>query len=388
MNSRRRAFVSSLIVTALLSWAVPASAQIVQPFATGLLSPVKLLAIPGGGLLVSESSFSPNTGRVSLLDRDGRRFTVIEGLPSGRHLLGADNGGPSGLLLTSRRLYIVIGAGDTVIPGAVPGSEILNPNVSSPLFSSVLLLEFPDGNLPFDLTLPSGFTHARIAAGEGIYLRSAAGQYVRVSRLVDFPNSIPEPQPAEPRHVRISNSFGIVGDDRLISVVDASRNLIWSVPIVRDAPVGVLAQFPSVANTNPALGPPVIDSVPASIREAGGDFIVSFLTGFPFGAGAASIWRVNRASGAVVRLAGGLQTAVDVLPLSDDASQCYVIEYSSNFLAGAPGRLVQVDTQRGTILPLATGLITPTSMAKDLRSGELYVTERTGGRVLRVLVPR
>jgi hypothetical protein len=375
------------VFASLLMSALPAAAQVVQEFARGLLSPIKLLAIPGGGLLVAEAGIGPNTGRVSLLDRDGRRFTVIEGLPSGRHLLEGDFGGPSGLLLTSRRLYIVIGGGDTVIPGAVPGSEILNPSPSSPLFSSVLLLEFPDGNLPFDMTLPSGPTHARIAAGEGIYLRSASGQNVRVSRLADIPNSIPEPLPAEPRHVRISNTFGIVGNDSLVSVVDASRNVIWNIPIVSGTSPTIVASFPSVPNTNPALGPPVVDAVPASIREAGGDFVVSFLTGFPFGAGAASIWRVNRTTGAVARIAGGLQTAVDVLPINADATLSYVIEYSTNFLAGAPGRLLQVDATRGTTLVLATGLLRPTNMAKDLRSGDLYVTEYGGGRVVRVLVP-
>lgn len=387
MKSHKLLIRALAVATVLLSGTV-ATAQVVSEFASGLLSPIKLLAIPGGGVLVAEAGIGPNTGRISLVDRDGRRFTVIDGLPSGRHLLGADNSGPSGLLLTNRRLYVVIGGGDTAIPGAVPGSEIPNPAPSSPLFSSVLLLEFVGTDFAFDFTLPSGSAHTRIASGEGVYIRNPQGASMRVSMLVDFPNTIPEPQPAEPRHVRISNSFGIVGNDNLIAVVDASRNLIWSVPITPRGSTGVAAFFPPVANTNPALGPPVVDSVPASIREAGGNFIVSFLTGFPFGAGAASLWRVNRSTGAIDRLASGLQTAVDVLPLTDDASQCYVIEYSTNFLAGATGRLLLVDTQRGTTLPLATGLVTPTHMARDLRTGDLYVTENSRGRIVRVLVPR
>ena len=386
MNFCKLFRLPTFVLSIVLLSAVAATAQVIQEYATGLLRPIKLLAIPGGGMLVAEAGVGPNTGRVSLIDRGGRRFTVIEGLPSGYHLLGTDASGPAGLLLTSRRLYIVIGGGDTVIPGAAAGSEIPNPNPSSPLFSCVLLLEFPDANLPFDMILPSGPTHTRIANGEGIYLRSSTGQ-VRISRLADIPNSIPEPRPDEPRHVRISNTFGIVGDDKLVSVVDASRNIIWSIPIVAGTSPTALITFPLVANTNPALGPPVIDPVPASIREAGSNFVVSFLTGFPFGAGAASIWRVNRATGAAERIAGGLQTAVDVLPINADGSLSYVLEYSTNFLAGAPGRLLQVDAARGTTLEIAPGLVTPTSMARDLFSGQFFVTENSRNRIVRVLVP-
>ena len=388
MSTLKRASASLCFVATVLLAAQPATAQVVQEFATGLLAPIKLLAIPGGGMLVAEAGVGSNTGRVSLVDRDARRFTVIDGLPSGFHLLGPDAGGPSGLLLTSTRLYVVIGAGDTAIPGAAPATEILNPNPTSPLFSSVLLFEFAEGPLPMGFTLPSGNTHTRIAAGEGVYIRNERGAFMRVSMLADIPNSIPEPRPTEPRHVRISNPFGIVGDDNLVSVVDASRNVIWNIPITPTlgAPVAV-ASFPSVTNTNPALGPPVVDAVPAGIRLAGDSFIVSFLTGFPFAPGAASISRVDRRSGVATRMAGGLQTAVDVLPANADASLSYVLEYSSNFLAGAPGRLLQVDATRGTSLVIATGLVTPTSIARDLQTGQYFVTENSRGRMVRVLVP-
>ena len=388
MSTLKRASVGLFLFATLLLAAQPATAQVVQEFATGLLAPIKLLAIPGGGMLVAEAGNGPNTGRVSLVDRDARRFTVIDGLPSGFHILGPNASGPSSLLLTSTRLYVVIGGGDTVLAGAAPTTEILNPNPSSPLFSSVLLFEFAEGPLPMGFTLPSGNTHARLAAGEGVYIRNERGAFMRVSMLADIPNSIPEPRPDEPRHVRISNTFGIVGDDNLVSVVDASRNLIWNIPITPTlgAPVAV-ASFPSVANTNPALGPPVVDAVPAGFRLAGDSFIVSFLTGFPFAPGAASISRVDRRSGAVTRIAGGLQTAIDVLPANADASLSYVLEYSTNFLAGAPGRLLQVDATRGTSLVIATGLVTPTSIARDLQTGQYFVTENSRGRIVRVLVP-
>ena len=110
MSTLKRASVGLFFFATLLLAAQPATAQVVQEFATGLVAPIKLLAIPGGGLLVAEAGAGSNTGRVSLVDRDARRFTVIDGLPSGFHLLGPDAGGPSGLLLTSTRLYVVIGS--------------------------------------------------------------------------------------------------------------------------------------------------------------------------------------------------------------------------------------------------------------------------------------
>jgi hypothetical protein len=76
--------------------------------------------------------------------------------------------------------------------------------------------------------------------------------------------------------------------------VDASFNRVWTVPITPTlgAPA-VLVNFAPVPNTLPALGAPVSEAVPASIREVGNDYLVSLLTGFPFGPGAASVWRVK-----------------------------------------------------------------------------------------------
>lgn len=72
-------------------------------------------------------------------------------------------------------------------------------------------------------------------------------------------------------------------------------------------------------------------------------------------------------------------------PASD---QAYVLEYSTNFLAGAAGRLLRVDGVRGTSLVIADGLRSPTSLATDTRTGDLFVTEFFANRVMRVLVPK
>ena len=373
---------------ALALGAVPAAAQVVQPFASGLRAPVKLFALPHGELLVSEAGSGPNTGRVSFVDRDGRRSTIIDGLPSGfAGPTGTEPGGPSGLLQTGRRLFVVIGAGDAVIENA---GTIPNPSPSSPLFSSVLLLEFPDGagEFGFDFALPAS-AHAAIAAGQGIYLRNASGESVRVSRLADFPDYVAEPTAAEPRNVRHSNPFGIVGSNAGIAVVDAASNRLWTVAITPTLGTPVaLANFAPVPNTVPGLGPPVSDAVPTSVREVGNDYLVSLLTGFPFGPGAASVSRVNRFTGATERVLSGLQTAIDVLPIPGTSDQFYVLEYSRAFLANGPGRLLRVDGTRGTSLVLADPLQNATSMALDTRTGDLFVIERRANRIVKVLVPK
>ncbi|MEO7158101.1 MAG: ScyD/ScyE family protein [Vicinamibacterales bacterium] len=373
---------------ALALVAVPATAQVVQPFVTGLRAPIKLFALPESQLLVAEAGNGPNTGRVSFVDRDGRRSTIIDGLPSGFGGPGnAEPSGPSALLQVGRRLFVVISAGDVAIETT---TAIPNPAVSSPLFSSVLLLEFPDsaGEFGFGFALPAS-AHAAIAAGQGVYLRNTRGESVRVSRLADFPDFVAEPTAAEPRNVRISNPFGIVGSNDGIAVVDASFNRVWTVAVTPTlgGPVA-LANFAPVPNTVPGLGGPVAEAVPAGIRQVGNDYLVSLLTGFPFGPGAASVWRVNRFSGATERVLSNLQTAVDVLPVPGTSDQFYVLEYSRAFLANGPGRLIRVDGTRGTSLVMADPLQNATSMALDTRTGDLFVTELAANRIVKVLVPK
>ncbi len=328
----------SLMVALVPALAGLAVGQVVQEHVAGLRFPAKLLALPDGELLVTEAGAGPNTGRVSFINRDARQFTVIDGLPSGL-FLGRDASGPAGLLLVDRRLYVVIGGGDTTLPGAGQGSEIPNPQPASPLFSSVLVLEFPDaaGQFSLGFALPPS-QHDVLAADRAVYLYNADGEAVRVSRLADFPDYTAEPRPDEPRHVRLSNPYGIVGSAAGLAINDASNNLVWTIALAPGGPPARLATLANVPNTLfPGFGPPTSEAVPASLRVAGDDFVVSLLTGFPFGPGAASLLRISRATGAVTPIVGGLQTAVDVLPVSGTTDQFYVVEYSNSFLTGGPG---------------------------------------------------
>src|SRR6267154_3224729 len=85
--------------------------------ASGLLSPSKLIQTPLGNFLVSENGTgAPNTGRVSIVDRDGNRRTLLEGLPSAIDHTGGRSG-TSALCLRGRTLFVVNGLGNVTLPG-------------------------------------------------------------------------------------------------------------------------------------------------------------------------------------------------------------------------------------------------------------------------------
>ena len=382
----KRLLATSMLVAAGWTMGAQASAQVVQTVVEQLKAPLKLLALDNGTVLVAEAGRGPNQGRVSAIDRSRRRTTLIDQLPGGLHWNGGASG-PSGLILRGSRLYILIGNGDSVLAGPAQGSEIANPNVSSPLLSSLLAAEFDAGEegLSGDFSLPR-HAHDRMAAGEVVTLFNARGQACRLWRVADIPSYLPEPRPDAPANVRVSNPFGMVGTAGRIDVVDASRNLIWRVnPDTGE--LAIVAAFP-VVPSSVQPGPPVAEAVPSTIRAWGDDLLVSYLTGFPFGPGAAQVRRVNRHTGASEPAVTGLQTAVDVLPVTRGRGRFYVLEYSSNFLAGAPGRLLRIEEGGGTPTVLASGLRTPVSMEPDPLTGDLLVLDHDGGRLLLVQIPR
>jgi hypothetical protein len=384
---RQRSVVQSCVLCVIVLSAASARAQVVQEYVTGLLSPIRLVAQPDGSLFVAEGGTGRNDGRVSLVDRDGRRFTVIDGLPSGL-FMGTDPSGPSGVLLRGQRLFILIGGGNSVLVGPAPGSELPNPNPTSPLFNSVLLVD-----LASDQTVPLGFTfppeaHSILVGGGAVYIGNGRGEQIRVSRLVDFPDFVAEPRPDVPANVRGANTFGIVGSDAHLDIVDAARNLAFAVDIASPGSARTLVTFAPVANPLAPMGPPVVDAVPSSIRGSGDALIVSYLTGFPFAAGAASVQVVDRHAGTTRTLISGLQTVIDTAPSATPEGQIYVLEYSRNFLANAPGRLLRFDSPTARPIVIADPLANPTSVVVDPRTGDLWVSEIRAGRIVRVLAPR
>jgi hypothetical protein len=380
MVHKRLVLLPALCVALLLA-PRPVPAQNVTDFASGLKAPVKVTFTPAGNLLVSEAGTGPNTGRVSLVHRDGTRITILDGLPSGLSAVGGNApSGPSGMEPLADAWYLVIGAGDESLPGTSPGAEVPNPALSSPILSSVLKLRFSAtidttfGN--FNLTPAQ---HAALSSGAELAINNPAGETLRISLLVDFPDLIGP---------RSSNPFGIQAFGTRLYVVDASQNAIQSI----DPTNGTYQTIASFAPlTNPTPPPPVVDAVPDSIRLLNSGFLVSFLTGFPFTPGRAEVRRVDPVTGASSQLIGGLNSAIDVLPVAGGPDQYLVLEFSTNQLLNAPGRLLYFTAPAATGAPplgpptvAATGLITPTSMALDRVARELFVTELGTGKIRKV----
>jgi hypothetical protein len=353
-------------------------AQNVTDFASGLKAPVKVTFTPAGNLLVSEGGTGPNTGRVSLVHRDGTRITILDGLPSGLSAVGGNApSGPSGMEPLGDAWYLAIGAGDESLPGTTPGSEVPNPSPSSPILSSILRLRFgttidaTQGN--FTLTPAQ---HTALKAGGELSINSASGETLRVSLLVDFPDLVGP---------RSSNPFGLQAFGTRLYLVDASLNSVVSVDPTNGT-YQTVASFPPLPNSAPP--PPVVDAVPDSIRLQNSQFLVSFLSGFPFTPGVSEVRRVDPVTGASTQLIAGLNSAIDVLPVvgpGGGSNQYLVLEFSTNQTAGAPGRLLYFNAPAvnpGVVA--ATGLVTPTSMVLDRASREAFVTELGTGKIRRI----
>ena len=356
----------------------------------GLKAPGKMLALETGAILVSESGTGVHDSRVTAFDTDGNRLTLIEGLPSGLAFPNNDPSGASGLALRNHTLYIAISAGDSGIAGPVQGSEIPNPNKSSPIFSSVLALEF-DRNLS-GVTAPFRVTPAR---PPGARAPRARGARQRAGRTRDAAPRGRHPGPpartasrlaAERARPRIRSRSNRTGPCALW-LVDASRNLIWKVDICENT-FSTLTTFPPTTNPTPA-GPPRIDAVPTSARTWNGDLLVSFLSGAPFLQGLAQVRLVKtvdrRAHAVLHRTAHGRGRAA-VRRRDATASSCW----SSRAICWRGCRDACCGTTRRPRRPVtfADGLVTPVNMAIDPRTGDLLISQLALGRVVALPIGR
>jgi hypothetical protein len=356
------------------------------PFAAGLQTPTRLAFTPQGNVVVTEAgTTAENSGRVSIIDRtNGTRRTLIDGLPSGISGSGAEAApsGPADVAIQSSTLYVVIGAGDGVLPGPNPGTEQPNDSPASPILSSLLSLQL---TTPVDLA-SGGFTllpgdHTRLKNGETLTLHGANDSEMTVKLVADFPNHTPSFRPDFPANVRAGNPFGVVVLGQTAFVVDASQNLIRRVDTVSGT-FDTLTTFAAIQNPLP-FGPPFIDPVPDSIALRGNHLLVTTLTGFPFPPGRAEVRKVNIATGENTTYISGLTSAIDVQPLGEgDSDPLLVLEFSTNMTQSAPGRLRLVNAA-GASTTIAEGLPTPTSIAADPRSGDIFIAHIFPGLITR-----
>jgi hypothetical protein len=378
----------TIIILTIIALAAVRTVSAQTVLTTGLQGPTKIVTAGQTHLVVAETGTpAPNSGRISLVERNtGARRTLIDGLPSAFNPVEQTPSGISGLKLVGLKLYVTFGQGDAVRPGP-RGSIAANPSPATPLNNSVLELW-----LPADYEVSAGgFTlglsnQETLDAGGEVALQNQEGKILNVRLVADLPDYKMERRPQFPQgNVRPANLFGVEWANGHLFVVDASFNQLYKVDPVTGA-YQTLAVFPPRPNPLP-FGPPVSEAVPDNIRFYDGKLLVSFLTGFPFAPGNAEIRAVDPETGAHQQTIGGLTSAMDVLPVPvaglDDIF--YVLEFSANMLGdpAPPGRLkLFANGEEPTVL--VSNLISPTSMARDGASGDLFITEIFTGRIIRV----
>jgi hypothetical protein len=161
-----------------------------------------------------------------------------------------------------------------------------------------------------------------------------------------------------------SNPYGVLALQSVRLVADAGANAVVSV--IASGLVNTVAVFPSRPNR-------ATDAVPTAIAVGpDGAYYVGELSGVPFAAGAANVYRVVPGQAPQV-FRSGFTTVTDI-DFGPDGS-LYVIEHSTGpqFFA-LPGDLVRIRPD-GTRTILVGNLDRPTSVAVD-SSGAVYYTNR------------
>lgn len=184
----------------------------------------------------------------------------------------------------------------------------------------------------------------------------------------------------------LSNPYDLVSDGAGgVFVSDSGANAILH--ISAEGAITPFAIFPNRENPLfPGVGGPTMDQVPTGL-EIGPDgaLYLSTLTGFPFPANAARVYRVEDMNGdgdalddgEIAVFAEGLTTATN-LAFDRDGS-LLVTEFSTDMLAQAPGRLVRV--RDGAVAEVvAAPLISPTGVAV-MSDGRIVVNQEFLGLI-------
>lgn len=378
-----------IVVALVCAIANVASAQTTTVFTTGLNRPSKNIMTGQNNLLVAEGgTFVPNNGRISLVNgRSGARQTLIDGMPSGVDTGGGapNPNGPAGMRLSGRKLFLVIGPGDNLLPNG-RGGQMPNFNPSSPLFASVLEItlntDYEENTSGFTLSMND---QTALKNGSTVTLTNAQAKQINIRMLTDLPDYRAE-RLGQPYLVRNANPFAaeIVGND--LYVVDSGFNSLYKIDLT-NGQFQTFAVFAPKPNPLP-IGPPFVEVVPDSVRLYGNQLLITYLTGFPFAADLAEVRSVNLLTGAQATFIPNLTTAIDVLPVPvpGDNDLFYTLEHSLAFLAQppGPGRLRLYTSPTATPIVLAGNLSAPTSLARNPETGDLFVTEIFAGRIMRV----
>ena len=173
-----------------------------------------------------------------------------------------------------------------------------------------------------------------------------------------------------------SNPYGVLAEARRTFLTDAGGNSVLEV--AANGAVSLVSTLPPT----PGGSEPVPTEV---VRGPDGALYVSTLTGVPFTAGAAAIWRLVP-GGAPQVYAGGFKTITD-FDWGPDGS-LYLVQYASApVFFGQPGLLIRV-APNGTRTTLNSSLTNPTGVLVG-PDGAIYVSNKGNlagvGEVLRIV---
>jgi len=183
-----------------------------------------------------------------------------------------------------------------------------------------------------------------------------------------------------------SNAYGFkILSDRGV-VADAGANALLQIDL--SGAISTLATFPARTVTGPG-GDVEMQSVPTSVTEGpDGSLYVGELTGFPFPAGGARVYRVPAAGGEPEMVADGFTNIIDIAIGADGAA--YVLEHDLNGLLaeGMTGRLTKIGLF-GSRTEIAAGQLEDPGALAIGPDNAIYVTTHStsagGGQVVRIV---
>lgn len=174
-----------------------------------------------------------------------------------------------------------------------------------------------------------------------------------------------------------SNPYGVLPQPGRVVFTDAGGNSLNA--LAADGSISNLAAF--FDRLVPFMGGQVpMQAVPTTVAKGpDGALYVGQLTGFPFPAGAANVYRVPD-GGAPTIFSSGFTKIIDIAFGADGS--LYVLQISAAGgppPAGPPGSLIRVSpdgTAKTTIVPAGAGLVAPGGIAID-DDGSIYVTNHS-----------